>query len=103
MSAVQNLHFEASGTIASLQRGHVLVTAGGGSLISAFVIRYTINAMITKSTTFARKDPHFTAELPIMICAVRHSPLGSAGLTTGMMMSCASEVTTFPTPPPTIT
>src|ERR1044071_9062546 len=103
MSAVQNLHLVASGTIVSLQRGQVFVGAGGASLINALVIRYTMNAMITKSTTLPRNDPHLMAVFPIVIWAVRHSPLGRIGLMTGMMMSCASDVTTLPTAPPTIT
>src|ERR1051325_3660893 len=100
MSAVQNLHLVASGTIDSLQRGQVFIGGGGTSLISALVIRNTMNAMIRKSIRLPRKEPHLMATLPIVSVAVRHSPLGRSGLTTGMMMSCARDVTTLPTAPP---
>src|SRR5262249_49354901 len=113
MSAVQNLHFVASGAIASLHRGQFFEGAGGASLISDFVIRYTTKAMIRKSTTVPKNVPYlsaFTASLPsgptVLLntsFAERHSPLGSTRLINGMIKSAASDDTTLPTAPPTIT
>ena len=76
MSAVQNLHLLASTTIASLQRGQFELTTSLPSGPSVF---------------------------PNTILASRQFPLGRIMPMSGMIRSAASDDTTLPTAPPTIT
>jgi hypothetical protein len=54
---VQARHFVAPGEFGSMQKGHALTSAGGGSLMNIRLICQTTNAMITKAITALRKAP----------------------------------------------
>ena len=45
IALAQARHFDASTAFASLQNGHVLTSAGGGSLMNIFAICQTTNAI----------------------------------------------------------
>src|SRR5512132_496161 len=110
MALVQALHFEASTAFASLQNGHVLTSAGGGSLMNIREIHHTTSATMMNAITALMNRPHriatsvsgfvgSVASLRTILRAEKSTPPRSKPIG-GMRMSVTSELTTVPSAPP---
>src|SRR6266566_6023167 len=101
----QARHFRAASGIASRHSGQLLVAgaAAGRSRIS-LVSTNTASAMTKKSSTRPARSPYLIAFCPeSAICALRHSPPGSANPITGISTSSTMPETTLPMAAPITT
>src|SRR5215208_1431903 len=108
----QARHFDASRALASLQKGHVFVSAAASSLMNIFEICQTTNAITRKAMIELMNAPQRIATSvagspPVAAFSTIFSSLKSTPPrrtpTGGMMMSLTSELTTVPRAVPMMT